>query len=93
MMNDTTSQLLEVFEFLRDPQPPVRRIALASLLYALSLFDSHQRTWEIADHKVLCSPYTTSASTERSLFLRDNHIEQLAVMCADIEVSRPFEPQ
>lgn len=28
-----TAQLLEVFGFLSDPQTPVRRIALATLLY------------------------------------------------------------
>jgi hypothetical protein len=31
-MSTTTDQLLEVFGFLSDPQAPVRRIALASLL-------------------------------------------------------------
>ncbi|BGP12445.1 hypothetical protein JCM10213_006989 [Rhodosporidiobolus nylandii] len=60
----TESQLLEVFSFLSDPQPPVRRIALASLL-----------------------PYTAPNAPERKLFLRENHIEQLATMCADIEAS------
>ncbi|GAA5909228.1 hypothetical protein JCM6882_003772 [Rhodosporidiobolus microsporus] len=59
----TTGQLLELFGFLTDPQPPVRRIALASLL-----------------------PYTAPDAPERKLFLRDSHIEQLATMCADIEL-------
>lgn len=31
----TTQQLLELFSFLQDPQAPVRRIALASLLSVL----------------------------------------------------------
>ncbi|POY70380.1 hypothetical protein BMF94_6661 [Rhodotorula taiwanensis] len=59
----TTDQLLEVFGFLTDPQAPVRRIALASLL-----------------------PYTAADAPERKLFLRDSHIEQLATMCADVEL-------
>ncbi|GAA5828131.1 hypothetical protein JCM11251_002603 [Rhodosporidiobolus azoricus] len=59
----TTAQLLELFGFLTDPQPPVRRIALASLL-----------------------PYTAPDAPERKLFLRESHIEQLAAMCADIEL-------
>ncbi|GAA5856291.1 hypothetical protein JCM8547_000856 [Rhodosporidiobolus lusitaniae] len=63
MSSTTTQQLLEVYGFLGDPQAPVRRIALASLL-----------------------PYTTADAPERKLFLRENHIEQLATMCADIEL-------
>ncbi|GAA5960012.1 hypothetical protein JCM8115_004498 [Rhodotorula mucilaginosa] len=58
-----TAQLLEVFGFLSDPQTPVRRIALATLL-----------------------PYTAADAPERKLFLRDSHIEQIATMCADIEL-------
>ncbi|GAA5981203.1 hypothetical protein JCM10908_004021 [Rhodotorula pacifica] len=58
-----TDQLLEVFGFLSDPQTPVRRIALATLL-----------------------PYTAADAPERKLFLRDSHIEQIATMCADIEL-------
>ena len=33
------------------------------------------------------SPYTASDKTERSLFLQDQHLEQVAALCADIEVS------
>ncbi|GAA6036012.1 hypothetical protein JCM8097_005214 [Rhodosporidiobolus ruineniae] len=62
-MASQTSQLVELFQFLSDPQPPVRRIALSSLL-----------------------PYTAADAPERKLFLRDNHIEQIATMCADIEL-------
>ncbi|KAK4050473.1 Protein hgh1 [Microbotryomycetes sp. JL221] len=58
-----TAQLLEVFGFLSDPQAPVRRIALASLL-----------------------PYTTPDKPERSLFMREHYIEQIATMCADQEI-------
>lgn len=31
-------------------------------------------------------PYTAADAPERKLFLRDSHIEQIATMCADIEV-------
>ncbi|KAL8276156.1 hypothetical protein RQP46_011450 [Phenoliferia psychrophenolica] len=56
-------QLLELLAFLKDPNPQVRRIALAELL-----------------------PYTATDKTERSLFLRDQHVEQVATLCADTEL-------
>lgn len=38
------------------------------------------------------SPYTAADAPERKLFLRDSHIEQIATMCADIEVGNPSFP-
>lgn len=79
-------QLLELLAFLKDPNPQVRRIALAELLCVPSLARREPVGIVLNVFKHI-SPYTASDKTERSLFLQDQHLEQVAALCADIEVS------
>lgn len=54
----TVMQLLELFQFLSDPQAPVRRIALANLLYAarLSLSLDRRRAHALVPDQALHGP-------------------------------------